>query len=233
MSRVETIGSATLYLGDCREILPTLGRVDAVVTDPPYGIAWFDNSRKRAGTPRRPNSTGRSIEGKEARPIVGDNQDFDPTFLLQYREVILWGANAYSERLPSNYGWIVWDKRPGGQRNTQSDCELAWTNFLKSVRKHSQLWMGVFRTGRECPFNDVTLVHPNQKPVDLMAFCISLTKGKIIVDPFMGSGTTGIAAIEFGRKFIGIEIDERYFEIACQRITNAVSRPQLALHANK
>lgn len=222
MFRTEQIGDCKLYLGDCREVMaswPECFRVDAVVTDPPYGIGWVSNSKNRSNLAR----------GKANRKIVGDDNEFNPQHFLQIcKTAIFWGANNFANKLPNNYGWLVWDKRPNGESNTQSDCELAWTSFATSVRKHSQRWMGVMRDGEECPFKGGGLVHPTQKPVSLMRWCVAKTTGTVF-DPFMGSGTTGVACVNLGRKFIGVEIEPDFFEIACDRIAKAVKEPRLPI----
>jgi len=220
MAEKVTIGNCELWHGDCREILPLLPPVDSVVTDPPYGIGWKTNSKKRFGGIRK------HFTGKDEMPIIGDDKPFDPAPFLIGKMQIFWGANAYAERLPSNYGWLVWDKRPNGEKNTQSDAELAWTSFGKSVRTHRQRWMGCMRDGEECPFVGGALVHPTQKPVALMRWCVNMTSG-IVLDPFMGSGTTGVACVDLARPFIGIELDRKYFDIACERIGRTLSQPRL------
>ncbi|MFH1605261.1 MAG: hypothetical protein ABIH03_15305, partial [Pseudomonadota bacterium] len=126
------IGDCELWLGDCLEVLPTLGRVDAVVTDPPYGINWARDSMVTYGFTAIRKSANKKIGGKPARPIIGDSGPFDPAALLKIAgQKILWGASAYAERLPSNYGWLVWDKQIVGAWSG-GDCEIAWTNFLGS-----------------------------------------------------------------------------------------------------
>ena len=218
MSRIETIGAATLYLGDCREILPTLGKVDAVVTDPPYGIAY----RSQRGADRRPLKGIRTI-GHEWQPIAGDDAPFDPSPLLRFPKIVLFGANHYSERLPSSSSWIIWDKRDGVLSDDNADCEMAWTNLRGVARIHRQLWKGICRAGEENIAIAGSKVHPNQKPIGLMKFCIQRCGDDVqsVLDPFMGSGTTGVAAVKLGRKFIGIEIEPKYFDIACRRIEEA------------
>jgi len=224
--RKEQIGDITLYLGDCMDIMPTLGKVDAVVTDPPYGIGWRTNSKKRNGGIRK------HFTGKDEMPIIGDDKPFNPVPFLVGKKQIMWGANNYSSHLQNNYGWLVWDKRPNGERNTQSDAELAWTNFNKSVRTHRQRWMGCMRDGEECPFVGGALVHPTQKPLALMRWCVNMTEG-LVLDPFMGSGTTLVACAKMGRKGIGIELEPKYFDIACRRVEEAYKQPDMFVEPAK
>lgn len=165
--RIETLAEGvTLYLGDCREILPTLGKVDAVVTDPPYGIAY---------KPLR-GSNGSKMWGDAT--VCGDDAPFDPTPLLGHPAVILWGANNFAARLPDSNGWLIWDKCPRGPRVgfIYSHCEMAWTNFLGRTQKFALEWEGSARNGE--PF-----VHPTQKSVDLMRWCIELIPPPLRFNP--------------------------------------------------
>lgn len=226
MNRIETIGDCTLYLGDCREILPTLGKVDAVVTDPPYGIGFRWSGAKRNGRAAGLDwKVGRQPVYPEWSDIIGDDAPFDPSPWLGFNQVILWGGNNYT--LPPSRCWLVWDKRREKASDDHGDCELAWTNLDSVIRCHRQVWRGIVREGEENVVNG-SKVHPAQKPVDLMQFCVCMTSGDVL-DPFMGSGTTGVACSRLGRKFIGIEIEPKYFEIACRRIADEVARPQLPL----
>jgi site-specific DNA-methyltransferase (adenine-specific) len=205
MSRVEQIGRATLYLGDCRDILPTLGKVDAVVTDPPYGIGF-------AAQPTR----YQRANGMEA--VDWDNEVPDAALLAMVRRaaefVCIWGGNYHN--LPVSRGWLAWIKE--GNAPSMADLELAWTNqdmnarsFHKTVKSAS------------LEKNLQNAAHPTQKPVSLMKWSINFCKPNpnLILDPFMGSGTTGVAATQLGRDFIGIEREEGYFDIACRRIEDA------------
>jgi site-specific DNA-methyltransferase (adenine-specific) len=209
MSRVETIGNATLYLGDCRDILPTLGKVDAVVTDPPYGIGMDGQSEsKRSNGGPKWRKAHDKLGWDSAIP---DNTLFS-IVLAAADKAIVWGGNYFVEHLPASRSWLVWDKEQTGL--SMSDGELAWTNLggvLRIKKMHrTHLWV-------ESP------EHPTQKPTKLMAWCISLIPepNDTIIDPFMGSGTTGVAAVQMGRKFIGIEREGKYFDIACKRIEDA------------
>lgn len=210
--RVERIGDATLYLGDCRDVLPTLGRVDAVVTDPPYGM----NSTNANVSPGK--GANRWTTSKAAWPARGghawDNEA--PAIvsdLPSMGKCIIWGGQFFP--LPIARGWLVWNKII---RNFQSSvCELAWTNLDAAVDAFDYSHGQLANEGKE---------HPTQKPLPLMVWCVKKTCGTVL-DPFMGSGTTGVACANLGRKFIGIEIDPGYFDIACRRIEEAYKQPRL------
>ena len=200
------IGGAELWLGDCMEILPTLGKVDAVITDPPYGLA----DKLCGGT------WGKQYEGEsrdwDARPWQPSEQFFNAA-----ETFVIWGGNYFN--LPPSRCWLVHNKMIKGM--TFADAELAWTNMDRNVRIFDHMVARGFRGAlRE---------HPTQKPLELMRWCVEQIPGKpqTILDPFMGSGTTGVAAIQLGRKFIGIEREEKYFDIACKRIEAAYAQGQL------
>lgn len=198
------IGNATLYLGDCMDILPKLPKVDAVITDPPYGI-------NKDGQVR---TTGRN-GGRKAYEFLGwdverpANEVFDAILNAAPLHCI-WGGNYFADLLPPTMRWLVWDK---GQRINQSDGELAWTSQQKALRILTMNRVELMIDGAQ---------HPTQKPVRLMTWCIEqLLMPRTILDPFMGSGTTGVAAMQIGSSFIGIEREPKYFEIACRRIEDA------------
>jgi len=153
--------------------------------------------------------------------VTGDDKPFDPApFLDMADKIILWGGNNYADKLPAAKGWLVWDKKCHTTSDHHGDCELAWTNLPIVVRRFFHLWRGVVRAGKENPKNGQKL-HPTQKPEALMDWCVSLCKlaaGSTVFDPYMGSGTTGISAVNKGMKFIGCEIEKNYFDIACERI---------------
>lgn len=212
-------GRVTLYRGDCKTILPTLGKVDAVVTDPPYGMAWnTDSTRFTGGQHKR--GDGR----KDWGAIHEDAVDFDPAPWLSYPHVVLWGANHYAARLPVGKT-LVWLKKPPELFGTfLSDCEIGWASGGHGVFAHYKQFPPPSRMAE----NAGDVAHPTQKPIALMSWCIqTFTKGETLLDPFMGSGTTGVAAVKLGRKFIGIEIDPRYFDIACRRIEDAARQPDM------
>ena len=211
--RVEQIGDARLILGDCLEILPTLPKVDAVITDPPYGIGYSK------GTGGKGNHTRRNIEA-----IAGDDAPFDPSPWLAW-PCIMWGANHYSGRLPHGR-WLAWNKLGTLEPwDSFSDVEFAWQNQRGADRIFNLLWKGICQGEKD---DGGSRGHPTQKPVALMKWCLGFVPdAQTILDPFMGSGTTGVACAQLGRKFIGIEIEPRYFDIACRRIERAYAQGKL------
>lgn len=195
-----------IYHGDCREILPGLPKVDAVITDPPYGID-FDTDYTRF-------SGGDFGSGKQYPRIHGDDQPFDPAPWLNFKHVVLWGGNHFAQRLPRG-SWLVWDKRFDNGKAALADAELAWMKGGYGTY--------IFKCTSQGFLRPEPAQHPTQKPVSLMEWCI--TKGKadgLILDPFMGSGTTLVAAKNLGRKAIGIEREEPYCEIAAKRLSQEV-----------
>jgi DNA modification methylase len=223
------IGDATLYLGDCAEILPTLGKVDAVITDPPYGMSWNTDSTRFSGgeaiTNRFKQQSARGVGRDDWGAIHQDDEPFDPAPWLAYPKVIMWGANHYAQRLPVGTT-LVWLKKSDHLFGTfLSDAELGWQKGGYGVYVHRKSFPPPSRIAEN---DGIRAAHPTQKPVGLMAWCIErLGKPETILDPFMGSGTTGVASIQLGRKFIGIEREPKYFDIACRRIEQAVSQGQL------
>lgn len=209
-------GRHVLYNADCVDVLPTLTGVDAVVTDPPYGIAHPTDYLKR----------GRSKLAKcKNYPLVaGDNKPLDPSPLLALGlPTVLWGGNHFADKLPASGGWLVWDKeRP--DTLDQATCELAWTNCVKGVRRLRHRWHGMLRASERGES-----YHPTQKPVALYDWVFSLRwipKGTI-VDPYAGSGPCGVACIRTGRRFIGIELSREYCDITVQRMERELSQLSL------
>jgi DNA modification methylase len=206
--REEIIGDARLILGDCLEILPTLGKVDAVVTDPPYGI----NAGKMTMGRGSRNDTGQHarLDWDKAPPALGDLLS-----IVSIHFAIIWGGNYFG--LPPSSRWLIWDKLD--PNSDFASCELAWTNLSGVVKTFA-----MSRKANSLMGGD----HPTQKPVALMQWCLGfLPDAETILDPFMGSGTTGVACANLGRKFIGIEIEEKYFDIACRRIADAYKQLRL------
>lgn len=207
--QIKHIGDATLYLGDCMDILPTLPKVDAVITDPPYGIGA---AKAKAHSSIRDND-------------IWERKDWDdetvldlPSILCAGRTRAVWGGNYYT--LPASSGWLVWRKPEAETGFSLADVELCWTNLDFAAR---------CKTLQRRDGND----HPTQKPVELMKWTIEQCKyPQTILDPFMGSGTTGVAAVQMGLKFIGIEREPKYFEIACKRIEQAYAQQPLFDRAN-
>jgi DNA modification methylase len=205
------IGNATLYHGDCLEILPTLPKVDAVVTDPPYGIGEASKDHKS----RNKLASSPTYERSE-----WDDKPADPRVLDLIRAIsstqVIFGGNYFP--LPPAKCWLIWDKVNG--ENDFADAEMAWTNIDGAVRLIRHMWAGMLRDSeRSTPRQ-----HPTQKPVAVMEWAINKSKvatNATILDPFMGSGTTGVACMNLGRKFIGIELEKKYFDIACERIDQA------------
>jgi DNA modification methylase len=208
---------ATIYHGDCLELLPLL-EFDVIVTDPPYGI--------NATTMNLSRQRGALAACSDYPPIHGDDRPFDPAPILAANvPTVMFGANHYAERLPSSPTWFVWDKLDGltSKRevgfNDQADAELVWSNLGGPVRVFRQRWMGAMKSGED---RTTRRRHPTEKPVELMRWCISQCPDGVILDPFAGSGTTLRAAKDLGRKSIGIEIEEKYCEIAANRLAQEV-----------
>ena len=201
------IGNATLYLGDCMDILPTLPKVDAVITDPPYGLG----KKMQGGT------WGAKTEFKEM--VVWDTAAPDVTFLERLAALapicVFWGGNYYG--LPPTRCWLVWDKQNAVP--TMADCELAWTSLDANTKRLSH------------PVGRVENGHPSEKPLRLMAWTLQTVKAAgTVLDPYMGSGTTGVACALAGLPFIGIEREPKYFDIACRRIEEAQRQQPLIPH---
>ena len=209
--KTEQIGDATLYPGDCLEILPTLGEVDAVVTDPPFGIGNFVQTTG--------NVRGPAVQWNDATPP-------DAVFLL-LRQIskhrIIWGANHFN--CFEGAGALVWDKNQ--PMPNFSKAEIASVSWGKKVETLRLTWTNFV--------NSKESAHPCERPVALYQWCIKMlpTPNDVIADPFMGSGTTGVACAKLGRKFIGIEIDEGYFDIACKRIADAYKQPDMFVEPPK
>lgn len=224
--RIEQLSEGvTLYCGDCREILPTLAFNSNVVvcSDPPYGIAHV-----RSGGGRQGGASSSSFRRHANETIVGDESPFDPQHLLSFRELLLWGADHYRRRIPEGGRFLAWDKLAGASlKDSFSDIEFAWHSERGAARRITYLWKGILQDGEK----QEQRAHPTQKPVEVMVWSIGQlsTKSAIILDPYMGSGTTGVACVRLGRRFIGIEIEPKYFDIACRRIADELKRPRLDL----
>jgi 16S rRNA G966 N2-methylase RsmD len=217
--RKEVIGACTLFLGDCMEVMPTLGKFDAVVTDPPYGINYSGQkeSVKRNGS----KGVWRIHHEEKGWDKISPTQEVFDALRLASEHQIIWGGNYFADKLPISRGWLVWYKAQTGL--SMSDAELAWTSrdmVLRHITMHrGEMW----RDGSQ---------HPTQKPLALMSWCLGFVEGSVL-DPFMGSGTTGVACAKLGRTFTGIELDPDYFDIACQRIRDAYKQPDMFVEPAK
>lgn len=202
---------ATIYNGDCREVMTSLPPVDLLLTDPPYGTSNNCDYTRFSGGQRK-NATLR--QGRAWKAVNNDDKPFDPAPFLDYPNVVLWGANNFSDKLPAG-AWLVWDKKqPGLEGKFMSDCEVAWKKGGCGVFLYRHVWDGFNRATERAEH-----YHPTQKPVALMAYCLGLfPKTRTVLDPFMGSGSTLRAAKDLGIKSIGIELEEKYCEIAAQRL---------------
>lgn len=209
----EIIGNCRLILGDCREVLPTLTKVDAVITDPPYGIGASSGVGKYGGMKW---GGGADLKWDDAIP----SDDIFYKIMAASDKHILWGGNYFP--LPPTRCVLVWDKGAGFRNRTFAEVEVAWASLDQNAKIFSRdpLASGDYK-GKE---------HPTQKPVALMMWCIGLMgNAQVILDPFMGSGTTGVACVNLGRSFIGIEREPKYFDISCRRIEDAYRQPRLII----
>ena len=219
------IGDATLYLGDCMDILPTLEKVDAVITDPPYGIG-ADKGKKGSIPFKGGKSYERAWHPENTWDKERPNKEIFDLMIKNSNKAIIWGGNYFADWLSPQGKWLWWDKCQ--TMPTYGDGELAWTNLSGTTPKK-------FVWANNKIFADRTVRHhPTQKPLELMLWCIDQAANpEIILDPFMGSGTTGVAAIQMGRKFIGIERELKYFEIACKRIEQASKQVDMFIEQPK
>jgi len=220
MFEIETIGDCTLYRGDCMEVLPTLGKICAILTDPPYGIG-------------RDKGMGRGGKGKNNAPrrcvkIYQGDWDFErpppEVFWLIQRisgNQIIWGGQFFADLLPARGKWLWWDKLQ--TMPSYGAGEMAWTSLDgDAIRKFELGLNGIIARGE-------TGLHPTQKPVALMRWCLQQLPSDVrtVCDPFMGSGTTGVACVKEGKNFIGIDRERRYFDIACKRVEDAYRQPDM------
>jgi len=205
MKPTEIIGNCHLYLGDCREILPSLPKVDLVLTDPPYGIGFAAQPTK-----------WQRLDGKKPEDWDDEAPDFISDVLAVGDNSIVWGGNYFS--LPPSRGWLSWFKPDAPP--SMGHFELAWTSFDANCKQLSQ---SISATNPE------RVGHPTQKPLRLIEWCLDLAPKNTltVADPFMGSGTTGVACANMGKTFYGIEREPKYFDIACKRIEQAYAQGRL------
>lgn len=220
----------TLYLGDMRDVLPALGHFDAVLTDPPYGIDIAAHSTVGA---TGKNGNGHTLGYRTVKQYGVSDWDKVGLTREQWALIkkaaplwIVWGGNHLSDVLGSSAGVLIWDKKcQNGWDDTFSEMEIAWTNAMSRAKGFRHLWAGAIRASEHAAN---VRQHPAQKPIALMEWCLGyLPDAKTILDPFLGSGGSGVACANTGRSFVGIEIDPTYFDIACRRISDALSRPRL------
>lgn len=209
--REERIGGQRLILGDCREVMPMLGRFDAVVTDPPYGIRADEAAAKNKG------KWGWKDYGETQWDRERPSQEIFEAILACSKEQVVWGGNYFTDFLPPSMRWLMWDK---GQRDfSLADFEMAWTSQQKAARAFDYPRALALKDGKQ---------HPTQKPVALMEWCLGFLPDAVtILDPFMGSGTTLVACQRLGRQGTGIELDPEYFDIACRRVDEATRQADL------
>jgi site-specific DNA-methyltransferase (adenine-specific)/modification methylase len=221
--KIERIGPHALVLGNNCDMVGSQffehllqGRSFSVVTDPPYGIPimheYADVKRSKAAA-----ATGRNF-----KPVHGNEEEFDPTPWLVGVDQLFWGFCHFAHRLPHKGRELVWDKRCNIiPPRSQADFESAWCSEYGAGRMFYHYWDGMVKQSEM----GESRVHPTQKPVELMSWCLQFAKGDVIFDPYMGSGTTGVAAAKAGRPFIGIEIEAEYFDAAVKRIRDAYAQP--------
>jgi len=213
------IGNAELWHGDCREVLPLLPKTAAIVSDPPYGIA-HQHSGHCAGNYKGAKTTTTRKNPIQNRKIEGDDEPFSPRHLLDFAQAILFGADHYAQELPRGR-WLAWDKLDGKEPwDSFSDVEYAWHSKTGAARIFRMVWKGMCQgAGKD---KGTRRTHPTQKPVDLMEWCIEQAgRPEVVCDPYMGTGATGVAAMNLGLRFIGVEIHRPYFDEACRRIEQA------------
>lgn len=209
----------TVIHGDCLDVLPLIpaGAVDAVVTDPPYGIKYVGSpgtSNKKNLGPNAMYKGKRPLRTRET--VVADERTFDPSPWMQW-PCAMWGVQHFYHTLPAGGSIHSWDKRGDYERITFADADFVWINRKRNAQTFRLVWRGLCRHSE----NTERILHPTQKPIAVMKWVFDLLdvrEGALIIDPFCGSGTTGVACIETGRRFIGIEIDKDYCRIARNRI---------------
>lgn len=222
--------AVTLYHGDCLHILPSLGGIDAVISDPPYGMNWdTDSTRFSGGQSAKIGRCSARGEGRsDYGPVLNDDSPFDPSPWINFDRVVLFGSNHFSQKLPVGTT-LVWLKRhPELYGTFLSDAEIAWMKGGHGVYCYYKQFPPPSRMA-ECGGNTGNSegIHPNQKPVGVMAWCMEMAKipsGETVLDPYVGSGTTAIACIRTKRRFVGVEIDEAYCETAAKRIERELAQ---------
>jgi len=201
-----------LFQGDCLEIMKDIPdkSIDLILTDPPYGIGIANKECVGGGSWR---GKTKKFDIKEWDNNKINKNYFDEIFRISKNQIVF-GGNYYSDWFSSSSCWLVWYKRDGLPTRTFADCELAWTSFNEPSRVFNFKQDGFIRDAKE------KYTHPTQKPIALMEWCLNKYSkfNDLVLDCFMGSGTTGVASLKLNRRFIGVELDEKYFGIAKERI---------------
>ena len=197
--------------------------VDLVVTDPPYGINIASNG-KVGGVDSITKKAKLTDYGVCTWDKFIPSREYFQEMMRISKNQIIFGGNYFVEHLYNSPCWLVWDK--GNEGTVFADCELAWTSFKSAVRKYKYTWNGMIQENMR---NKEQRFHPTQKPIGLFEWILDnySDPNSIILDPFLGSGTTAIAAHNTGRKFIGIEKEQRYVEIAKKRLEQAQAQQSL------
>lgn len=209
-----------LYLGDCEQIMLNYGHheIDAIVTDPPYGIDYGSQLKGKGDGYGNADKNGWKDYGAPDWDVAPPTQSYFDLMRYISKHQIIWGGNYFTNYLRPTQQWLVWDKM---QRDfSLADCEFAWSSQDKASRIFSYSRGKALQDGK---------VHPTQKPVQLMKWCLGHLpmKTKVVMDPFMGSGTTGVACVQEGIHFIGVEKQPEYIEKAIKRIEAAAKEPDL------
>lgn len=207
-------GNIKIYCGDSADVMSLIPNCHMILSDPPYGVNF--------NTKGHSSGRGNLCDAVDYDPVHGDDKPFDPSLVLNHPTIVkvLFGANHYANKLPSQPSWIVWDKRDGIPSNDFADCELAWSDDGRPCKIYRHMWNGMIKASEK----DMKRVHPTQKPVTLMKLILQ-DYGKpdyTVLDPYMGSGTTLVACKELKMGAIGIEISEKYCAIARTRLKNTI-----------
>ena len=223
MTVVRLSDNVTIIRGDAYELVDSWPQDAALVSDPPYGIGW--NTAYNFGLVNSSAPHAKNLVRKAHKPIEGDGEAFDPTPFLRFKTVCLWGCNYFMGQLPDG-GLLVWDKRTESGKAFMSEAEAAWINRKGRVRMFSHCWQGFSRASENSQH-----FHPTQKPVAVLAWCLKtcgITSG-LVIDPFMGSGSLGVACIRAGLKYLGVEIDPTHFETARARLEKELQQTLMPL----
>lgn len=217
---IQAANGATALLWNCdnSELIAGFPTKCAVIADPPYGINLATDYHKQ--------KRSKLTRAKSYPTIVGDTRQFEPAPWLRFSKACFWGANYFAHRLPQTSHWLIWDKCAGVSSNDQADCELAWCSTPGAARIIHHLWKGMLQEDQS-KYKE-RRVHPTQKPIAVMSWCIQqlgLKPGDVVLDPYMGSGSLGVAALSLGCHYLGVEIELQYYTHAVAQL-RAISRQQ-------